>query len=86
MMQFSTKLLVIWVFVTKALLVILSSADDKRPLISPDLHFSVIKCHCQTYVDNIGLKLKKASFAILGVYNLFLNFFKHIFKHINGPL
>ena len=25
-----------------------------------DLHFSVIKCHCQTNDDNIGPKLKKA--------------------------
>ena len=41
------------------------------PLISSDLHFSVIKCHCRTYDDNIGPKLKKLSFAILGVYNIF---------------
>ena len=35
---------------------------------SSDLYFSVIKCHCQTYDDIIGPKLKKLSFAILGAY------------------
>ena len=39
------------------------------PLKSSDVHFSVIKCHCQTYDDNIGPKLKKPSFAIFGAYN-----------------
>ena len=38
------------------------------PLKSSDLHFSVIKCHCWTYDDNIGPKFKKPSFAILGLY------------------
>ena len=33
---------------------------------SSDLHFSVIKWHCQTYDDNIGPKFKKPRFAILG--------------------
>ena len=41
------------------------------PLKSSDVHFSVIKCHCQTYDDNIGPKLKKPSFAFLGAYNMF---------------
>ena len=40
-----------------------------------DLHFSVIKCHCQTYDDNIGPKLKKPSLNILGAYNMFDNKF-----------
>ena len=40
-----------------------------------DLHFSVIKCHCRTNDDNIGTKLKKLSFAILGAYNMFDNKF-----------
>ena len=40
------------------------------PLKSSDLHFSVIKCHCRTYDDNIGPKLKKRSFAILGAYSI----------------
>ena len=46
-------------------------AGAKRPLKSLDLHFSVIKCHCWTYDDNISPKLKKPSFAILGAYNMF---------------
>ena len=41
------------------------------PLKSLDLHFLVTKCHCQTYDDNIGPKLKKPSFAFLGAYNMF---------------
>ena len=45
------------------------------PLKSWDLHFSVIKCHCWTYDDNIGPKLKKPSFAILGEYNMLDNKF-----------
>ena len=45
------------------------------PLKSSDLHFSVIKCHCWTYDDNIGPKLKMPSFAILGAYNMFDNKF-----------
>ena len=36
------------------------------PLKSSDLHFLVTKCHCWTYDDNFGPKLKKPSFAILG--------------------
>ena len=36
------------------------------PLKSLDLHFSVIKCHCQTYDDNIGPKLKKAELCYFG--------------------
>ena len=35
------------------------------PLISSDLHFSVIKCHCWTYDANIGPKLKKPSLYII---------------------
>ena len=35
-------------------------------LIFSDLHFSVRKCHCRTYDENIGPQLKKPSFAILG--------------------
>ena len=45
------------------------------PLKSLNLHFSVIKCHCRTYYDNISTKFKKPSFAILGVYNMFDNKF-----------
>ena len=45
------------------------------PLKSLDLHFSVIKYHCWTYDDNISPKLKKQSFAILGVNNMFNNKF-----------
>ena len=41
------------------------------PLKSTDLHFSVIKCNCRTYNDNIGPELKKLSFAILGAFNMF---------------
>ena len=39
------------------------------PLKSLDLHFPVIKCHCRTYDDNIGPKLKKLSFAILAMFD-----------------
>ena len=45
------------------------------PLKSSDLYLSVIKCHCQTYDDNIGPKFKKPSYAIFGVYNVFDNKF-----------
>ena len=37
------------------------------PLKSLYLHFSVIKCHCCTYDDNIGPILKKLSFALSGL-------------------
>ena len=40
------------------------------PLKSSDLHFSITNCHCQTYDDNIGYDWKKLSSAILGVYNI----------------
>ena len=36
------------------------------PLISSDLRFSVIKCHCWTYDDNIGPKFKKADLCYVG--------------------
>ena len=49
--------------------------EKAPPLKSLDRHFSVIKCHCWTYDDNIGPKLKKLSFAILGAYNMFDNKF-----------
>ena len=39
------------------------------PIISSDLHFSVLFCYCQTYVDNIGQKLQKPRFVTLGAYN-----------------
>ena len=45
------------------------------PLKSLVLHFSVLKCHCQTYDHNIGPKFKKLRFAILGAYNTFDNKF-----------
>ena len=45
------------------------------PLKSSDLHFSAIECHCETCDDNIGPKLKKKSFVILGAYNMFDNKF-----------
>ena len=45
------------------------------PLKSSDVHFSVIKFHCWTYDDNIGPKLKKPSFAILGMHSMFDNKF-----------
>ena len=45
------------------------------PFKSLDLHFSVIKCHCWIYDDNIGSKLKKTRSAILGAYNTFDNRF-----------
>ena len=38
---------------------------------SLDLHFLVIKCHCWTYDDDIGPKLKKPIFAILGIYHAY---------------
>ena len=43
------------------------------PFKSLDLNFSVIKCHCWTYDDNIGPKFKKPRFAFLGGYNMFDN-------------
>ena len=43
------------------------------PLKYTYLHFSVIKCHCLTYDDNIGPKIKKSRFALLGAYNMFDN-------------
>ena len=45
------------------------------PLKSLDLHFSGIKCNCQTYDNNIAPKLKKPSFAIFGANNMFDNRF-----------
>ena len=45
----------------------------KQPgLISSDLTLLVIKCNCWTYNNNIGLKLKKLSFVIWSVKNLYL--------------
>ena len=35
-------------------------------LISSDQHLLLVKCNCRTYDDNIGPKLKKPSFEILG--------------------
>ena len=35
------------------------------PLISWDLHFSVLYGYCQTYVENIGQKLQKPRFVTL---------------------
>ena len=49
------------------------------PLKSSDLNLSVQKCHCRTYDDNIGPKLNKPSFAILGVYNI--TFIGSMLKH-----
>ena len=42
-------------------------------LISSDLQLLLTKCNCQTYVVNIGLKLKKAEL-------------RNFFEHINAPL
>ena len=36
------------------------------PLISSDLHFLVIKCHCPTFDDNIGPKFKKSEVCNIG--------------------
>ena len=38
----------------------------RRMLKAPLLKFSVIKCHCRTYDDNMGSKLKKAELCYFG--------------------
>ena len=57
----------------------------KQPgLISSVLHLSVF-CNCHTYYDNIGPKLKKLRFAILGVQNIFEIKVPPIFLNISMP-
>ena len=41
------------------------------PLISSDLHFSVIYCHCRTYDDTVGPKLQKRVIVFESFYPFF---------------
>ena len=52
------------------------------PFIPLDLHFSVIKCHCRTYDDNI---VRHGILELFYWANTIVDFFKHIFKHLKGP-
>ena len=41
------------------------------PLISSDLHFSVLYCHCRTYNDTVGPKLQKRVIVFESFYPFF---------------
>ena len=42
------------------------------PSYSSDLHFSVLKCHCWTYDDNVGPKLKKNMWFVRNINQITL--------------